>query len=98
MAELRDPLFKGCTRPVLVMGVPLAPLVLTVGFFVIISVWTNFFFLFLCVPILMVMRAMVEKDNQQFRLAGIGLAHRAFNKTHQLWGTTTYSPIAFKKR
>lgn len=98
MADLRDPLFKGCTRPVLYMGVPLEPFILTIGFFVIISVWSNFFFVFMSIPVLLVMRAMVEKDDQQFRLLGIKLRYRFLNTTSALWGTPTHSPIDFKKR
>ena len=38
--DLRDPLFKACTRPAMMAGVPLVPLVLVVGAFLMLGSWT----------------------------------------------------------
>jgi type IV secretory pathway VirB3-like protein len=97
----RDPLFKGCTRPALVMGVPMAPLVVVMGVVCMASLFTSVFVVLLLVPVIGTMRAVAKKDDQQFRLLGLKLwcrlvPHHNFNRG--FWGASTYSPLVFKKR
>lgn len=96
----RDPLFKGCTRPAMVFGVPLVPLAVVSGVVILLSVWTTIFLAFTLVPIILTMRQIAKSDDQQFRLLGLKLLFRAVNYNHngQFWKASAYSPIAFKKR
>lgn len=106
MADLKDPLFKGATRPVLVAGVPIVPLVLVCGSIFIFSIWLNFFvpgamiFIITILPVVLIMRHLIEKDDQMFRLLGLRLRMRFINKakTHRFWGASTYSPLGDTRR
>lgn len=98
--NLRDPVFKGCTRPAMLFGVPLVPLA-GVGLMVIlISVWTKIFFSVILGPIILVMRYIAQKDDQQFRLLSLRLLFRLFhyNRNRLFWQASVYSPVLFKRR
>lgn len=97
----RDPLFKGCTRPAMLFGVPLVPLAVVVGTVILLAVWTTVLMVTALVPIVLVMKAIAKSDDQQFRLLFLKLwcrfaPHR--NSNRRFWKSSAYAPIAFKKR
>lgn len=96
----RDPLFKGCTRPAMVFGVPLVPLAAVSVVVILLSVWTTVFFAATLVPIVLVMRQIAKSDDQQFRLLGLKLLFRGINYNHngKFWKASAYSPFSFQKR
>lgn len=97
----RDPLFKGCTRPAMLFGVPLVPLAVVVGVVILLSVWTTIFLVASLVPIVLVMKAIAKSDDQQFRLLFLKLWCRFaphHNGNRRFWKSSAYAPIAFKKR
>ncbi|RMP06559.1 type IV secretion system protein VirB3 [Pseudomonas syringae] len=94
----RDPIFKGCTRPAMVYGVPTVPLAIVVMVVVLISVWTTVLLAFTLIPIFLVMRVIAKHDDQQFRLLGLKILFRANNRNRRFWKSSTYSPFQFKKR
>lgn len=96
----RDPLFKGCTRPAMVFGVPLVPLAAVCVVVILLSIWTTIFLAVLLVPIVLVMRQIAKQDDQQFRLLGLKILFRVINtnKNGKFWKASAYSPLAFKKR
>ena len=59
------PIFKGATRPPCVFGIPIKPFVLVVGLSLLIC---QFFlwFIFVSVPVLIVMRQIAKYDDQKF--------------------------------
>lgn len=96
----RDPLFKGCTRPAMVFGVPLVPLAVVSGVVILLSVWTTIFLALALFPIVLTMRLIAKSDDQQFRLLGLKFLFRGVNYNHngRFWKASAYSPIPFKKR
>jgi len=98
--DLRDPLFKGCTRPAMVFGVPLMPLAVVSGAVILLSVWTSILLALTLFPIVMVMRLIAKSDDQQFRLLGLKFLFRTVNYNHnsRFWKASAYSPLPFKKR
>jgi type IV secretion system protein VirB3 len=96
----RDPIFKGCTRPAMILGVPVLPLTVVCGAVILIAIWTWFSLVFLTVPIVITMRQIAKSDDQQFRLLGLKMMFRCiyFNHNGRFWKASAYSPIAFKKR
>lgn len=96
----RDPLFKGCTRPAMMFGVPLVPLAVVSGVIVLLSVWTTIFLSVTLIPVILVMRQIAKTDDQQFRLLGLKLLFRLVNYNHneKFWKASAYSPFAFQKR
>ena len=96
----RDPLFKGCTRPAMIFGVPLVPLAVTSGVIILISIWTSIFYATLLIPAVLIMRQIAKSDDQQFRLLGLKILFRGVNYNHnaKFWKASAYSPFTFKKR
>ena len=97
----RDPLWKGATRPAMALGVPLMPLAVVTGVVLLLAVWTQIFVALLLAPLVLVMRAIARKDDQQFRLIGLKLwcqvaPHYCF--TRRLWRASAYSPLDFRRK
>jgi type IV secretion system protein VirB3 len=67
----RDPLFKGCTRPAMMFGVPLVPLAVVTVAVILLAVWTTILLVVLLLPIILTMRLITKSDDQQFRLLGL---------------------------
>ena len=103
----RDPIFKGCTRPAMLGGVPTIPFILVCGLTLLLSVWSfylvsgylSLFILFVTIPVVVAMREMTKKDDQRLRQvmmrARMRLRHQASRRT---WGAISYGPHKFKRR
>lgn len=98
--QARDPLFKGCTRPAMLFGVPLVPLAVVSAGIILVSVWTTILAAAALLPAIIVMRLITKSDDQQFRLLGLKIIFRLVNYNHnaRFWKSSAYSPITFKKR
>jgi type IV secretion system protein VirB3 len=104
---LRDPIFKGCTRPAMIMGVPLVPLVAVFvicfmiglwGGFLLRSAWPVLVAVCLLVSSLYTMRLVAKKDDQRFKQWELWLVLRVANFNRGFWGATSYAPFRLKKR
>lgn len=95
-----DPIFKGCTRPAMLAGVPIVPFVVVFSVVALLSVWINLLFFVLLLPAYVIMRLLVKNDDQMFRLMGLKMLFRVVNanRNGDFWKSSSYSPIAFKKR
>ncbi|OPY76826.1 MAG: Type IV secretion system protein virB3 [Syntrophorhabdus sp. PtaU1.Bin153] len=94
----RDPLFKGCTRPAMIFGVPVVPLFLVVfgiGFF---SILTTVLLNFLTIGAVYLMRIIVKNDDQRFRIIGLWLYFRVQDLNRGFWKSAAYSPHIYKKK
>lgn len=67
----RDALFRGCTRPAMIMGVPYVPFAFGAGACFLLAVYLNFFCLLLLPIVIFVMRQMARRDEMIFRLLGL---------------------------
>lgn len=97
----KDPLFKGCTRPAMVFGVPIVPLGIVVGTVILLTVWINMLVALSLIPLVFTMRMITKSDDQQFRLLGLKLWCRVLphaNRNALFWNASTYSPLILKKR
>jgi type IV secretion system protein VirB3 len=96
----RDPLFKGCTRPAMMFGVPLVPLAVVIGIVVLLSVWFSILIAFTLIPIVITMRIIAATDDQQFRLLWHKFWFRVINRNRngKFWKASAYSPLVFTKR
>ncbi len=95
-----DPLFKGCTRPAMLLGVPIGPMVLVNGLLFLIGLFLHPILWLLVVLATLVMRAIVKQDDQQFRLLGLKFQFRVArpNRNAALWKSSAYAPVTFVKR
>lgn len=105
--ELKDPIFKGCTRPAMKLGVPMVPLVVVFcgsfllgvwGMFLLQSFWPVLVMGTVLIVSVVTMRGIAKKDDQRFRQIYLWLLLRLKNRNRKFWRATSYSPIRYKRR
>ncbi|MBN3804355.1 conjugal transfer protein TraD [Paraburkholderia sp. Ac-20336] len=105
MHSLKDPVFKGCTRPAMLWGVPLVPFLMVGGSMLIPAIWAllaspplGVAILFLMIPVFVVMRVITRHDDQ--RLAQVALRVRMALRqgNRRFWGVHAYVPVRLKRR
>ncbi|MBB5399371.1 MULTISPECIES: type IV secretion system protein VirB3 [Paraburkholderia] len=105
MHPLKDPVFKGCTRPAMLWGVPLVPFLVVGGGMLIPAIWAllaspplGIAILFLMIPVLVAMRMITRHDDQ--RLAQYSLRVRMVLRQGNrcFWGMHAYVPVLLKRR
>lgn len=74
-----DIVFRGCTRPQLLFGVPMVPLLISFGLVTLLCMWFTGKFLVLIPIFYVILRAMVKIDEHIFELLGLRL--KVFFKT-----------------
>jgi len=67
----KNPLFRGCTRPAMFLGVPYLPFFIGAGTCLLMAMYFNLFFLLLIPVVIFVMRQMARQDEMIFRLLGL---------------------------
>jgi len=67
----KDVLFRGCTRPAMMMGVPYLPFFLGAGSCLLLALYVNMFFLLAAPLVVAVLRQMARRDELIFRLLGL---------------------------
>lgn len=82
----KDVLFRGCTRPPMILGVPYVPFVIGAGTPLILAMYFSLFLLLLIPVVILVMRMMAKKDEMIFRLIGLNLAFRFLPRNRELHG------------
>lgn len=102
MAEERlveDPLFLACTRPAMVMGVPMEAM----GVNVILSglvflIGGSLLYLLVAPALHMVFRGVCRADHNAFRLLFVYLDTRGRARNSALWGGSSPSPLPLVRR
>lgn len=103
-----DPLFKGCTRPAMLMGVPMVPLICVFLLIFLPGMWT----LLLAGPIGLVlilgvlpvciwsMREVTKKDDYRLEQLILRSSLRLRQANRSLWGkgVAAYSPMQYRKQ
>ncbi len=64
----KEVIFKGMTRPAMLFGVPLVPLIFTGAFIFLFAIWFNIYLLFLILPIYFIMKLLAIQDDFIYRL------------------------------
>ena len=100
MYESKDHLFKGCTRPPMLFGIPVTPLVIVVGVVVLLSIYFTILLVASLPLILIAMRVIAASDDQQYRLLAQKIRFRwmKYDFNHEFWKASAYSPFSFEKR
>jgi type IV secretion system protein VirB3 len=105
MNLLKDPVFKGCTRPALLWGVPLVPVLMVGAGMLIPAIWAlltspplGVGILLLMIPVFVAMRVITRNDDQ--RLAQLALRLRMIRRqrNRRFWGAHAYVPVRLKRR
>ncbi|MCP3050735.1 VirB3 family type IV secretion system protein [Xanthomonas euvesicatoria pv. allii] len=97
---MEDPLFKGCTRPAMLVGVPIVPMVMVNGVLFILGLLLHPGIWVLNVVAIVIMRIIVKEDDQRFRLLFLRLVCRVVrpNRNAHHWKCSAYAPITFARR
>jgi type IV secretion system protein VirB3 len=104
-----DRIFKGATRPAVLLGVPVVPLVLVEGCHFLVGLWLFLLwsgFAALVVAALgafafLAMRIQTKQDDQRLRQLGLRLRLRmrgTCSGTIRYWGASTHSPLLRRRR
>ncbi|KVG59977.1 type IV secretion system protein VirB3 [Burkholderia territorii] len=105
MYALKDPLFKGCTRPAMLWGVPLVPFLMVGASMLVPAIWAllaspalGVAILFLMIPVFVAMRVITRHDDQRLaqRMHRVRMALRQRNR--RFWGGHAYVPVRLKRR
>lgn len=107
MNGYRDPIFKGCTRPAMLAGVPIVPMVIVTGASSLSAMW-SFYYLsgYVVIVIAIVstaaiisMREITKRDDQRLRQVMLQARMRVRHITSRsLWGAISYGPLQYKVR
>lgn len=103
---MRDLIFKGATRPAMMVGVPLVPFVAVAGIHIIAFVWALILigvmpavavamFGILCI---LVMRLISKTDDQKLNQVVLRVRSISLRKNNSYWGAHSVSPIDYKGR
>ncbi|VWB63172.1 type IV secretory pathway, VirB3 family protein [Burkholderia lata] len=105
MNPLKDPVFKGCTRPAMLWGVPLVPFLMIGGGMLIPAVWAllasppvGVAVLFLMIPVFVAMRVITRHDDQRLAQYALRLRMRLRQRNRRFWGAHAYVPVCLKRR
>lgn len=89
----KNVLFRGCTRPAMLFGVPYVPFAFAVGGCFLLAIYTNFFLLLLVPIVIYIMRLMAKRDEMIFRLLGLRFQFKFLTRNRQdHGGMWVYSP------
>lgn len=103
---MRDRIFKGATRPAMMLGVPIIPCILVIGAFIILAMWALVFFgavtglsvLVVLAFVIAVMRFMSSQDDHRLNQYLMYLRSRPFRRNVRFWGAHSMAPVNYKKR
>jgi type IV secretion system protein VirB3 len=95
----KNPLFRGCTRPAMFLGVPYLPFFIGAGTCLLMSMYFNLYFLLLIPVVILIMRQMARRDELIFRLLGLRLQFRARIKNiKQNDGMWLFTPNSYREK
>ena len=106
LLDLRDPIFKGCTRPATVWGVPLVPMIIIVGAMLILGALAGAVFkgpsfliaLGSLMPIFLVLREVSRRDDHRLVQILIRFRLARFGQIATMRSVRTYGPLRFVGR
>lgn len=103
--SLRDPVFKGCTRPAMLWGIPLVAFLLIGGGMLLPAIWAllaspplGVGMLFLMIPVFITMRTVTKRDDQRLAQLALRLRMRLMQRNLRFWGAHAYAPVRFRRR
>lgn len=99
-----EPIYKGATRPAMLLGIPLVPLVALFGTALLLAMWGGALVSWwiavavalLLVPALLWMRVVTAKDDQRFRQVFVAMRLRLHDRNQRLWQARSYAPTLYR--
>ena len=95
----RDPLFAGLTRPSTLFGIPSDAFGYLLMVQILVFMGTRNFLVLLAFPVLYaIARLLCAKDPRAFRYLTLWSRTKGRGRNRALWGSSSYSPVEFRKR
>jgi len=95
----KDVLFRGCTRPPTIIGVPYIPFLIGAGVPLLLAMYISLYILLVIPAVIVVMRLMAKKDELLFRLIGLNLVFRFLPRNQALYGSSWgFGPSGYRKK
>jgi type IV secretion system protein VirB3 len=102
---MRDLIFKGATRPAMVLGIPLLPLIIVGMLGILLTLWSlqlfgplvAFSMLMLVGLALLAMRVVSKADDQKLHQLMLRLQSLSARRNHGYWGAHSSSPNNYRK-
>lgn len=96
---IEDPLFLACTRPAMVMGVPMEAMgVNVIASGVVFLVGGSLLYLLAAPALHLVFRAICKADHNAFRLLMVFVDTKGRSRNGALWGGSSTSPLPLSRR
>lgn len=94
-----QPLFKGLTRPALLFGVPMTPLLFSMGGLLLVAFYTQMFsLLVLAVPVYLIEKTMAKKDPYIFRLIFLKMLFVTNPFSKKFHSVKTYASSSYTRK
>lgn len=101
---VQEAIYKGATRPAMKFGIPLVPLVATMGAAMLAVVWSGLLVTWWLaaavvvslVPVLAYMRLVTHRDDQRFRQIFIAGRLRMHDRNRRFWHARSYGPTLYR--
>ncbi|HEH4176831.1 TPA: VirB3 family type IV secretion system protein, partial [Campylobacter jejuni] len=94
----KNPIFKGLTRPPMIFGVPMTPLVIAMGCIFLFAFYTqSIFLLVVAIPVFFIMKAMTKKDDFIFRLMFLKMRFFSNPASKNYHKVKTYSTNSYRQ-
>jgi type IV secretion system protein VirB3 len=101
---VQEDIFKGATRPAVMFGVPLMPLVVVVGSSLILIMWGGSLLSWWIAPVILIgailtlvwMRIVTKKDDQRLRQVYLRLQLVVLQGNRHFWKARSYAPVQFR--
>lgn len=99
-----EAIYKGATRPAMKFGIPLVPLVISLGGAMLVTMWGGALWswwvavvvLAALAPVLAWMRFITAKDDQRFRQMFVAAKLRLHDRNWRFWRSRCYSPNLYR--
>lgn len=104
MSDLQEDIFKGATRPSMLAGVPLMPLLLLGGITLLlvfwggmmISGWVGLISALASIPVYVWMRTISKKDDQRLHQMFLRLKLSIPQRNKGFWRARSYAPVQWR--
>ena len=99
-----EAIYKGATRPAMKFGIPLVPLVISLGGAMLVTMWGGapwswwvaVVVLAALAPVLAWMRFITAKDDQRFRQMFVAAKLRLHDRNRRFWHARSYAPSLYR--
>jgi type IV secretion system protein VirB3 len=99
-----DAIYKGATRPAMKLGVPLVPLVVSLGIAMLLIMWIGALVSWWIAPVVLLtlapalgwMNLVTRRDDQRLRQLVLAAKLRFRDRNRRIWRSRSYAPYAFR--